>query len=200
MGKIYHLFSNLCSKSGQSCPQNTSPDFPIWYTFLSGVHSFPTPSSGHTYQAALLPTGYLITLWFILPPLLNNPAETFLPCNPALTHPVVKPRLAAPIISHCTIMSHRVHTFHHIIYNEFLYTTHWPPILHTPAQTIFTAQFMIMSHNFALPRHITLHYTTQLHLITELHIRFLNFLQFTDPVYNENDWSFGDARATFELC
>ena len=57
-----------------------------------------------------------------------------------------------------------------------------------------------MSHNSALPRHyhthqhITLHYATQLRLITELHTRFLS-----DPVYNENDWSFGDARATFEL-
>ena len=68
------------------------------------------------------------------------------PRRNALTHPIVKPRLTAPTISHCTIMSHHVHTFHHIIYNAILYTTHWPPILHTPAQTIFIVQFTITHH------------------------------------------------------
>ena len=46
------------------------------------------------------------------------------PHRNALTHPIVKPRLTAPTISHCTIMSHHVDTFHHIIYNEIVYITH----------------------------------------------------------------------------
>ena len=46
------------------------------------------------------------------------------PRRNALTHPIVKPRLTVPTISHCTIMSHHVDTFHHIIYNEMLYITH----------------------------------------------------------------------------
>ncbi len=81
-------------------------------------------------------------------------------------------------------MSYRVHTFFPVIHNAILYTTHLPPILHTPAQTIFTAQFTLthpvtqsrLTAAYHTPQHITLHYTTQLHLITELHTRFLNIL------------------------
>ena len=46
------------------------------------------------------------------------------PRRNTLTHPIVKTRLTAPTISDCTIMSHHVHTFHHMIYNAILYTTH----------------------------------------------------------------------------
>ena len=100
----------ITSSYGLFC--TTPPDHPFQTTpphcpfHITPIHcSFCTTSTTNYHQI------YLTT-----PP--KQPRRN------ALTHPIVKPRLTTPSISHHTIMSHHVHTFHHIIYNEYLYTTH----------------------------------------------------------------------------
>ena len=102
----YHSF-RITSSYGLFC--TTPPDHPFQTTpphcpfHITPIHcSFCTTNYHHIY--------------------LTTPTKQ--PHRNALTYPIVKPRLTAPTISHCTIMSHHVDTFHHIIYNEMLYITH----------------------------------------------------------------------------
>ncbi len=109
------------------------------------AHYTDSPSLPH-YSASLPLLHYQLSHNFVLPPPLNNLAETLSTAQSRLN------------------TSYRT------------FTTHLRP-LHTPAQTIFTTpdKQSRLTASYHTPRHITLHYTTQLHLISELHTWFPDF-------------------------